>query len=424
MRSSLLKKLGLVVLSLGLVGNLMACGGGSKTSSSSKTTTLTFWNGFTSTDGDVLKEIVKDYNKTNKDHVKINMDIMAWDNFNQKLPTAITAKKAPDFVAMNFSDMASYVDHGAMQEVGDFYNQKGVNKNDFQEQARKLGVIKGKTYFIPMQVQGMYLYWNKDLFKKAGLNPNKPPKTWDELAEMAPKLAENNVSGFIMPKDGSAILYNMILDNGGTILSKDQKKAEFSSSATKKVLDQLQKLIYKEKVGPKSISGAEADNLMLAGSLSIYINGPWLNAGLIKNQINYGITTLPQAKIGEKKAILDGVGFGIPASTPNAKKKAIYSFLKYWNSKKVGKKWSLRNKCAPYLKSVANDKEIKADPLVNTMYKQIQYAKPLYAGNKNMSSITSDIINPTIEQVLAGSDTRSTMKDTNKKIQSRITSGQ
>ena len=421
MKMHLGKKIGLIAMTAITALGLAACGNNSKketSSTSNKKTTLTFWNGFTSTDGDVLKEIIKDYNATNKDNVKIKMDIMTWDNFNQKLPTAITAKKAPDFVAMNYADMSSYVSNGTMKEVGDFYKQSGVKKSNFQTTARELGVIDKKTYFVPMQVQGMYVYWNKDLFKKAGLDSETPPETWDELAEDAKKISAlgDNIQGFSMPKDGSAILYNLLQDNGANLLSKNEKKSAFKSDETKKSLDYLQNLIHKNGVGPENISGAEADNLMLAGSLGIYINGPWLNAGLIKNKINYGITTLVQANKGDQQAILDGVGFGIPVSTDDSKTKAIYSFMKYWNTTKIGKKWSLENKCAPYLKSVAADSEIKADPLVSTMYKQIKYAEPYYPGNSNISNITTNVINPTIEKVLAGNNTTSAMKSASDQI--------
>lgn len=423
MKKNFMKKLGLATMTTVAALSLAACGSKANSSSANdKTTTITFWNGFTSTDGDVLKSIVKKYNATNKDHVKINMDIMTWDNYNQKLPTAVTAKKAPDFVAMNYGDMASYVANGTMKPMDDFYKQSGVKTSDFQTTARKLGVIDGKTYFIPMQVQGMYLYWNKDLFKKAGLDPNTPPTTWSELATDAKKLATlgNNVQGFVMPKDGGAIFENLLQDNGGALLNSSQKKSALVSPATKKSLEYLQDLIYKEKVGPKNISGAEADNLMLAGSVGMYINGPWLNAGLKKNNINYGISTLVQANKGEKKAILDGVGFGIPVSTDDSKTKAIYSFLKYWNTTEIGKEWSSKNKCAPYLKSVAADPEIKADPLVLTMYKQIGYAKPYYQGNKNISNINTNVVNPLIEKVLAGSDVTSSMKVASKQIDSAL----
>ena len=61
-------------------------------------TTLTFWNGFTSTDGEVLQQIVDDFNASNEWNITIEMDVMPWATFNEKLPAAIAAGNAPDFV--------------------------------------------------------------------------------------------------------------------------------------------------------------------------------------------------------------------------------------------------------------------------------------------------------------------------------------
>ncbi len=60
--------------------------------------TLTFWNGFTGTDGEVLVDIVNTYNETNDKNITIEMDIMPWDTFYEKLPPAIATGTAPDFV--------------------------------------------------------------------------------------------------------------------------------------------------------------------------------------------------------------------------------------------------------------------------------------------------------------------------------------
>ena len=84
--------------------------------------TLTFWNGFTASDGEILQEIVNEFNKTNDKNIKIEMDIMTWANLNEKLPTAISSKKAPDFIALNYPDFAQYVENGAVQPLDDFWD--------------------------------------------------------------------------------------------------------------------------------------------------------------------------------------------------------------------------------------------------------------------------------------------------------------
>jgi multiple sugar transport system substrate-binding protein len=69
--------------------------------------------------------------------------------------------------------------------------------NDFPEGFREMGVYEGKTYGIPMSISGTLFYYNKKEFKDCGLDPNKPPKTFEELEECAKKLhaPERNLAG-------------------------------------------------------------------------------------------------------------------------------------------------------------------------------------------------------------------------------------
>ena len=68
---------------------------------STEKTVITFWNGFTGTDGDVLKEIVAEYNATNTLNVEIQVEIMSWDSLYQKLATALPVGEGPDIIAYN-----------------------------------------------------------------------------------------------------------------------------------------------------------------------------------------------------------------------------------------------------------------------------------------------------------------------------------
>ena len=135
--------------------------GGSGDGGSAEPTTLTFWNGFTSTDGDVLTEIVDRYNGENDKGVTIEMDIMTWDVFNEKLPAAISAGQAPDFVLCSTGYYPSYVNAGSFQDLSDYFDRDGNSRDDFDT-----AVLEGLTYGddligIPFQVVTHYLFWGQ-----------------------------------------------------------------------------------------------------------------------------------------------------------------------------------------------------------------------------------------------------------------------
>src|SRR5699024_8924293 len=302
---------------------ITACGndkGDSTESNGSKDngqTELTFWNGFTASDGEILQEIVDEFNQTNDKGINIKMEVMTWANFNERLPTSITAGSGPDFVLMNNVDFAQYVNNGAVKPLDDFWDYDGVDQNNFEETAIELGQIDGEQYFIPMQVQGMFTYWNKDLYESAGLDPEKAPETWEEVTENALKIVDpsTNTHGFTINHDGNAIIYNWIIQNGGQILNDDETESAFASDETLEVLEKIQETIHEDKSVPEYISETELDNMLMSGQIAMHINGPWLNNGLITNEINYGVTTVPQVNPDSPYAIIDGVGYGIPSST-------------------------------------------------------------------------------------------------------------
>ena len=127
-------------------------------------TTLTFWNGFTSTDGEVLQQIVDDFNATNEWNITIEMDVMPWATFNEKLPAAIAAGNAPDFVLCSSGYYAPYVEAGSFQDVSDFYELPEVNADDFDKNVVDLLYYDDLCVGIPMQMVSHYFYWDKDLY--------------------------------------------------------------------------------------------------------------------------------------------------------------------------------------------------------------------------------------------------------------------
>lgn len=140
--------------------------------------TLQFWNVFTGSDGDILREIVDNYNKTNTDNIEIQMDIMPNDQLQQKLPAAIATNTAPDFVLFGVENIAPYVSNDSLEDISDFWDVTGVDKSNILENVLELSHVDGKLYGAPMQYNVSYLYWNKDLFREAGLDPEKHLPPW------------------------------------------------------------------------------------------------------------------------------------------------------------------------------------------------------------------------------------------------------
>jgi multiple sugar transport system substrate-binding protein len=385
--------------------------------------TITFWNTFTGSDADTLKAIVDAYNSTNKDGVTVEMDIMSADVFNQKVPPSIATNTAPNLITLNVADLLAYSKNGSIEDLGDIFDKTGLDKTDFLPSSLDLASVGGKLMGVPMQLfDSTNLFWNKDLFKAAGLDPEKPPTTFDELEQDAVKLTNpsKNQYGFGMFASAAPQWYAvMIKGNGGDAVDPTTGKSALNSAENLKTFELLHKMAFTEGVTPKSTGGVAMDNLMQAGQLGMYFNGPWAIPGLKSHNINFGVGQVPAGTTGVF-AILDGTLFAIPTGTDDAHKAAVYSFLKYWNSTEVGKKWSLSDGMPPYLNSVINDPEIKADPMISALAANAKDAKPWLPGITTASSINNDVLFPLIEQLQNDGNVTDLVKKASDKIDSTL----
>ena len=366
---------------------------------------ISFWNGFTGSDGEILKEIVDEFNATNDKGIKINMDIIPWGNFHEKLPTAIATGTAPELVLMGNDVLLTYVNTGSLQPVDDFFAAMDFDRATVPDSVWDLFAVNGTQYMIPMQVNSLYLYWNKTLFREAGLDPEQPPKTWAELFEMAAKLtnSEKNVYGFGIPVSSTSVFENLILCNGGSFVDYETNKATLNTDVVKKSLKQIQDAIQVDKVSPLATTGADFDNILFAGQLAMYINGPWCINGCNNNGLDYSVCMIPEGDAG-RSYDLGGCGYAVTTGTSDEKKAAAYEFMKFWNSTEICKKWSVVNGFPPYLQSVVEDPEVAANPLLTEMGAALQYGQPWLKGINAASTITNDVLFPMVERIMNGAD--------------------
>lgn len=377
----------------------------SKTNDDGEAITIQFWNAFTGTDGDVLREIVDKYNETNDKNITIEMDIMPGSSLEEKLPAAVATKTAPALIIRGNFDTPTYAENGVLVPMDDFYETTGMSESDFSQASVDALKYDEKQYMIPMQVHSTFLYWNKDLFEAAGLDPETPPATWEEAAEFAEKITDSSkkIYGIGFPVSGAPCYFDaMFKSNGGDVFNEEGTASVLDSEANLKTLEYIQNLV-KSGSAPVGSTGADTDNLMLAGQLGIYAGGPWLITGLKENDINFGVAGMPAGDEGAK-GVIEVQGFGVTSSASEAEKAAAYDFIAYWNTPEVGKEWSLRNGYPPYLTALNDDVDIKDDEIVSALSSISDFGFSFAPGVKVVKQANNEILFPLIENVVAGND--------------------
>lgn len=373
-------------------------------SGESEPVTLQFWNVFTGSDGDILRAIVDNYNETNTDNITIEMDIMPNDTLQQKLPAAIATQTAPDLVLFGVENLAPYVSNDSLEDISDFWDVTGVDKDNFLENVVELSYVDGKLYGTPMQYNVSYLYWNKDLFEAAGLDPETPPATMDELAEYAQKLTDPSKNQFGLAMPSNTTYMQFLWANGGDADDPETNKNLLDSEENLQTLTWMQDLAVNKKVTPANVTGSDADAMLQAGQVAMYMSGPWQINGLREQGINFGIAPCVAGSAGAFSPA-GGCSYVIPKGTDAAKKQAAYKFMKYWLTDEILKEWSQKNGFPVWSRTLAQDPEIQNDEVLNSISKATEIGRAYNLGYSLASQIDNDVMIPMFENVLTGAKT-------------------
>src|SRR5690349_7879300 len=211
-------------------------GSGSSNSSgngSSSGAKLTFWNGFTASDKQFVEQIVKNYNA--KSSNKVDMTIEPWDTIYQKLQTSLPTGQGPDMPALDPSLVPQYASSGLIQPLDDLYGNGGIDKSIVPKAFFDVASYNGHVYAAPMTVATVMLYYNKKLFKEAGIA--SPPKTMDEMLQDAIKLTKNGPNGkqygLVLADNAVPAWWSIFAwAYGGNLVSPDGKKSMLTDPNT------------------------------------------------------------------------------------------------------------------------------------------------------------------------------------------------
>jgi multiple sugar transport system substrate-binding protein len=196
-----------VALALAALGVAACSSGGSSSSGSTSskdfgdnaTGTVQFWA--RSVSQTLAKKLVDEFNATHK-NLKVQLSLTSITQDVTKLATAIRAGSPPDLVGLNDIDMPIFTHNQSFTDLTPYINALPFAKSLSRGHVG-LGIYQGKKYGVPYWGDLSVLWYNKTLFKKAGLDPNQPPTTYAEILSDAQKINKlgHGISGFSFAGD-------------------------------------------------------------------------------------------------------------------------------------------------------------------------------------------------------------------------------
>jgi len=199
-------------------------------------------------------------------------------------------------------------------------------------------VATGKIYGIPQNAYGLGVFYNRAMFKAAGLDPNKPPTTWDEFRTYAKKLTTSSIAGFAetsTSNQGGWHFTNWMYTAGGDMQSDDGKKALFNSDKGVSVLQLLKDMRFTDQSMTKQQLFTQADTLQLLATnkVAMVIMAPdqlnSLKTQYQANMDNFGIGPMPQN--GGSAALTGGNIFVFNPKSSRDAIKTAFDYVIYSN---------------------------------------------------------------------------------------------
>jgi sn-glycerol 3-phosphate transport system substrate-binding protein len=211
------------------------------------------------------------------------------------------------------------------------------------------GTYKGKVYGIPFQRSTIVMYWNKDAFKEAGLDPEKAPANWTEMQQMAAKLvkkdAGGNVSrwGVMVPSTGYAywMFQAFARENGQDLMNAEGNRTNFAHPDVVSALEYWVNLGRKNRVMPEGTVewGTLRQNFVEGKTAIMWHTTGNLTAVKDNAKFPFGVAMLPASK--QRGSPTGGGNWYIFKKSTPAERKAAFEFIKWVTAPERAAEWSI-----------------------------------------------------------------------------------
>ena len=290
-----------------------------------------------------------------------------------KLATGSQAGDVPDMVSFDLIYMPDFMKAGFLKDITDEM-KKDPNYDGVAQAYKDIATYDGKIYGAGFTPDVSVLLWNKDLFKAAGLDPDKQPMSLAEIHADAKKIAAlgNDTYGYYFsgscPGCNIFVTSPMMVAAGSKLLPTKAGDDALTGDGVKDVLTEM-KAMWDEKLVPDSAQADTGANFLATfetGKIGIQGTGGFAISALKhdKPDMNFGIGFIPGTKDGQASAFVGGDVIAIPAASKHAD--IALQFIHWELTDEAQLEGLAKNNIIPSRPALADNKYFKDEPRVVT----------------------------------------------------------
>lgn len=297
---------------------------------------VTFWHSFASGQGaTVIDTLVERFHKARPD-IRVKAEFAgSYGDLVTKLQAAIPARRQPHLVMLEITRYGLFAERGALVPLEPFFEREGPEfTGKIRPFAREAALYKGKSYVLPFNVSTPLLYYNKDLFAAAGLDPEKAPRTWDELlaaAQKARRIENGRTAVFGINTPPQWVRWAMTNQAGGGWVQPDTDEVLIdrpeSIEAYRFAASWVQTGLASKDA---ALDEKVAVQYFLSGQAGIHFDSTG-SLGNLKRDAKFAMGVAPLPCAVRCAAPIGGAVIGLAAGHPPAETEAAWAFLAFIN---------------------------------------------------------------------------------------------
>ena len=370
------------------------------------------------------KKLIAEFMAANP-NIKVNGVGVPAAEMGSRIQADIAAGRGPDLAQVVFQDLDFVAHNLSAHPLEDLISADEIAAHfeGMSPNGLKLGVLDGKTFALAYTFSTPVLFYNADLLKAAGLDPDKPPHNWAEIEQAAltiqEKTGKRGFDACILGANGGAsdwLLQSVVLSNGGRTMSEDRKTLTFAEPKAVEAIGMLRHLvdlgIYENNPMASSLE------TMAAGGLGMMLCTSALQSALIAGaKDKYELRGTTEPGFGDQLAVPTNSGSGLVIlSAEPLKQRAAWDFMKFLTSKRGYTIITSEIGYVPLRTDIVNDPKylgewVKTHPLVQPNIDQLARLRPWvpYPG-LNYRQIHKTMMNAMEMAVFGGADVAATLK--------------
>jgi len=359
-----------------------------------------FWTLLTGKLAESLDKMVVEYNTSHPEVKIVNINQGGYAEIQQKMLASVVAGNTPTLAMMDFQNVPYYAQAGVLEPIDAYMTDE--DKKDFMPGLLVDLKVGDKTYGLPFNRSTQGIFYNKDLFRQAGLDPEKPPATWDEVLEYSAAIKKLGADYYGTYSTGNMAWFfePFVYQAGGKFVDEECNftfNDEYGLKAAKYLQDQA--FVTKTALIPSVLTGTfdQKEIEFINGKVGMDRNSTAMNSfigSVVK--FDWGFAPLPAGPAGAFSTS-GGANLVISAKASPEQKKAAWDFIHWLTNTENSAAFSMATGYLPTRYSVSELPEVKE------FYKTHPTWEASVAAMKNVHTTSCGKLNiPNWEKAMSG----------------------